>query len=249
MLHATSLVGFGSGSKSGGIQFVGSTSLSAGAGSTTGSVTLSLQFLTDGIATAAAPGDFVLGLFSVGTYDGTSSRVLVISDTSDVQYTLVGSQLLYNDAADYKAYLRLAYKFITTDVDIKFGPTGSASDPGIRGAYVFRGVNTVTPLDVTPTTNLGTIRPNPPSITPVTPGAVIVAAGAVGHFGINDPFSAPTDLIGFKSVWAADAYELTLGIGYKDDWTSGAFDPAQFVNGLSSTGYKTAAMTVALRPA
>ena len=248
MLHTTQLIGFGSNSV-GNIQFVGTTGLNARAGSTSGSVTLSLGFLSGGIDTIARPGDFVLGLFSVGTYDGTSSRTLIISDTLDVPYTLIGSQLLFSNVADYKAYLRLAYKFITTDVDIKFGPTGDANDPGIRGAYVFRGVNASTPLDVAPTTNLGTVRPNPPSITPITPGALIVAAGAVGHFGINDPFNTPSDLIGFSSIWAADSYEVTFGIGYKNDWVSGPFDPAQFVNGLSSTSYKTAAMTVALRPA
>lgn len=248
MLRATQLIGFGS-TSGGNIQFVGSNGLSARPGSTTGSVTHSLQFLSGGIDNVARPGDFVLGMFAVGTYDGTSSRTLVISDPLDVPYTLIGTQLLYSNVADYKAYLRLAYKFITTDTDTKFGPTGDALDPGIRGVYVFRGVNTSTPLDVAPTTNLGTIRPNPPSITPVTPGALIVAAGAVGHFGINDPFSAPADLIGFSSAWAADSYEVTFGIGYKDDWVSGPFDPAQFVNGLSSTGYKTAAMTIALRPA
>jgi hypothetical protein len=72
----------------------------------------------------------------------------------------------------------------TPDTSITLtGGTLSADDAGAVVVQVWRGVDPTTPFDVTQTTATGTnsVLCDPPAITPVTPGAVIVSGGAGGH--------------------------------------------------------------------
>jgi hypothetical protein len=48
-----------------------------------------------------------------------------------------------------------------------------------------------------------------------------------------------------------EVYNAALGVGHKNDWTSGSFNPAAFTvpNDTDSTIYAWAAVTFALRPA
>lgn len=228
-----------------GIQFVGS-AISARAGSTSGTVTLSLTGLTGGIAAAAASGDFILAAF--GSSAASNVDLSITDGTSD--YTSVAN-LYANDSRDTN--LQVSYKFSTGDTTTTFGPTGGASQDGVIAVYVFRGVNATTPMDVTATTveTLNTLAADPPTITPSTSGAYIVAVGAAGHRGGSGTYSSSdlTDFIQHNTNAASD--RCTLGIGQKTDWTSGAFDPAAFgITGFSdSTAYSYAAVTMALRPA
>ncbi len=229
-----------------GIQFVGGATASK-VGDTVGNSTIPLNSgLTGGIASAAQTGDFVLGVYHVGSSAGVD-RSLAITDGS-TGYTLIGSEL-YVSESTRSSNLRLAYKFITSDTDTTFGPTGATTDAGAMVVYVFRGVNTTTPLDVTPTTytnnGLGGQTLNPPAITPVTAGAAIVFAA--GGSGLNDDLPIdPGGLTALHPVFQSDTYASNLGVGCFLGWTSGSYDPGQY-----STPTRTAvsAMTIALRPA
>lgn len=227
------------------IQFVGGKSDTKD-GATSGNSTITLDSgLSGGIASSVSDGDFVIAAFATTS---TANRTLSITDGTN-PYTLIGSELYSDDGAD--SNLRVAYKFVSGDTSITFGPTGNASDPGVMAVYVFRNVNQTTPLDVAVTTATGTNTglANPPSISPVTDGTYIVV---VGSGAVADPAAriASSDLTNFLSLQWSDTYHAVLGIGQKDDWSSGSFDPAAFTYsaGGDFTVNSWCAMTIAIRP-
>jgi hypothetical protein len=224
------------------IQFVGG-AVAAKVGATSGNTTISLSAgLTGGIASAVSAGDLVIAAFGTGS---AADRTLAITDGTN-PYTLIASELFVN-GTDEDQNLRVAYKFMgsTPDASTTFGPTGNTADAGAMAVYVFRGVDPTTPLDVTPTTATGTgsLRPNPPAITPATAGAFIVCVGNGG----GTAALTSSELTGFLSIGSNDTNDTAIGIGHKNDWSSGAFDPAQFGG---DSGFLDAwiAMTIALRP-
>lgn len=224
------------------IQFVGSTTANK-AGASSGNTTISLTGLTGGIAAAAAVGDIVVAAFATGA---TADQTLLISDGTTA-YTLIGTELYANSGVDTN--LRVAYKVMgaTPDTTTTFGPTGSAQDGGAMVVSVWRGVDTVTPLDVAATTATGTTtgRPDPASITPSTAGAVAVIVG--GSAAATGATYTSSDLTGFKSDTGADTNDAMIGLGYFA-WTSGPFDAAQFGGGTTGGTDSWAAVSLALRP-
>jgi hypothetical protein len=204
--------------------------------------------LTGGIASAAASGDFVLAVYGVGS---NSDDTLAITDGSTA-YTLIGSELNSADGTR-NINLRVAYKFITADTTTTFGGVSDATqDAGAKGIFVFRGVNVSTPLDVAATTATGidTTRPNPPSITPVTAGSIIVSLGTGMKEHSETMSFSSSDLDSFRTQYAQGTlWGAVLGVGLKTG--GGTFDPATFTlaTGSDSTTAAWAAMSIALRPA
>lgn len=231
-----------------GIQFVGG-NIASKLGATSGNSTLALNSgLTGGIASAVSNGDLVIAAFATSS---AADRTLAITDGTN-NYTLIASELYAND--DLDTNLRVAYKFVSGDTATTFGPTGNADEGGATAVYVFRGVNATTPLDATATTATGTnaLQPDPPAITPVTSGAFVVSVGASAHISGTAVYNTPSDLIAFRSVGHSDNYaDGTMGIGHKDDWVSGSFNPAAWThpNNTNTSLASWAALTLALRPA
>lgn len=225
------------------IEYVGGI-LATAVGSTSTSVSIPLTSgLTGGIASSVSDGDLVIAAFATGA---KANRTLSITDGSS-NYTLIGSELHVDDV--YDTNLRVAYKFVSGDDEVEFGPTGNASDAGVMAVYVFRGVDSTTPLDVAATsaTDTNTFDINPPAITPVTAGAYIVAVGA--HAGSNNTVTSFPGLVETFTASANDANPVGFGIGQKQDWTSGSFNPSAWsISGSDSNDHSWAAMTIALRP-
>lgn len=215
------------------------------AGGTSGTLTVNLTNNLGG-GTSASPhaGDLVLAIYAAAS-DG--DRALTITDGT-TPYTLIDSELFADDIIDTN--LRVAYKFMgaTPDESVIFGPTGNVANAGAVAVLVFSGVDPATPLDVAavPSTGINTGRPNPAAITPVTPGAEIVVIGAGGSPSSGAPFTS-SDLTVFTTTTNPATQAISFGAG-RESWTSGAFDPAQFGGGASSTNASWAAMTLALRP-
>jgi hypothetical protein len=229
------------------IEFVGGNT-SGKAGATSGNTTIALNgSLTGGIASAVAAGDLVIAAFATGS---AADRTLAITDGTS-NYTLINSELAASDTEITN--LRVAYKFMggTPDASTTFGPTGNNADAGAMAVYVFRGVDSSTPLDVAavPATGTNTSRPNPAGITPTTAGAFIVCVGAGAHDGGVDTFSS-SDLTDFLTVGGTDdTNDITLGIGHIDNWSSGEFNAAAWTHTQAdSANYSWAAMSIALRP-
>lgn len=227
------------------IQFVGgATASKAGAASGTSTIALN-SGLTGGIASSASSGDLVIAVFATGS---NADRTLSITDGTN-PYTLIGSEL-YSNGTTSDTNLRVAYKFITSDTSVTFDATGNVDDAGAMAVYVFRNVDTTTPLDVTVTTATatGSTKANPPSITPTTAGAFIVCIGAAGHQDGTITFTS-SDLTDFLTVGSNDLYDASLGIGHIDNWTSGPFDAAAFGNSAVGDAISSwAALSLALRP-
>lgn len=223
------------------IQFVGS-ALTTKLGATTGDTTIDLTSgLTGGISTSAQSGDLVIAMFGTSS---TADRTLSITDGTNA-YTLISSELYSITGSGSAVNIRVAYKFITSDTATTFGPTGAVGDAGATAVYVFRNVDTTTPLDVAATTASGsnTSSPNPPGITPVSDQTFIVALGGTPR---SDTFTSP-DLTQFITTVSTDTRVLTIGIGHKANWSGGTFNPAPF--GTSTGLLRTwVAMTIALRP-
>lgn len=232
------------------IQFVGGKT-AAKVGATSGDSTIALNSgLTGGIGSAAQANDVVIAVFATGS---TADRTLAITDGTN-PYTLIASEL-YQAGTDYDTNLRVAYKRMgsTPDASTTFGPTGNNSDAGAMAVYVFRGVDPTTPLDVTATTASGgsSSKANPPSITPSTSGAYIVCIGAAAHSDGGSSVFTASGLVDFLTIGSNDTNDVMLGIGHKDDWSSGAFDCAAFGNSVFvffEFENSWAAMSIALRP-
>jgi hypothetical protein len=227
-----------------GIQYVGGTVAFASANN----VTTSLTSLTGGIGSAPIQDDLVI------VYVGCSSLASRAFTFSSATYTSI--QFLYANGAN-DANLQVSRRFMTAtpDTSITVSHNGLAADTIAVYISVWRGVDQTTPIDVASTTATAanTLIANPPSITPTTSGAYIVAgaigaapSGAVQSTGVY----TSSDLTEFRSVGGGTgARTSVVGAGYKE-WTSGAFDPAVFgiSNITDSTNCTFASVTLALRP-
>jgi hypothetical protein len=228
------------------IEFVGGNTAGK-AGATSGDTTIALNAsLTGGIASAVSAGDLVIAAFSTGS---AADRTLAITDGTNA-YTLIGSELYFNDTEDVN--LRVAYKFMgaTPDAATTFGPTGNAADAGAMAVYVFRGVDPGAAISTLFISASGgdSLLANPPAITPSIAGTYIVCVGAAALEGVGT-FSS-SDLTDFRSqAGTDDTNDTTLGIGHKPDWTSGEFNPAAWTHGVTdNAAYSWAAMSILLPP-
>lgn len=229
------------------IQYVGGY-VQAFAG-TAGNITITLTSLTGGLASSPAAGDLVIVYFGAGSLSDIN---LIVSGYTEIV------ELYSNDT--YDTNLVVARKFMGATPDTSFtltipsgntSPTGTLDNAGAVAVQVWRGVDSVTPLDVTQTTDAGTdtVLCDPPAITPTTSGAIIVSGGAGGHSRGPLATYSSSDLTAFLSAAGNDGNDVTIGLGYRV-WTSGSFNPAAFTfSAIDSASFSWAAVTLALRPA
>lgn len=237
MYVLTQRAGFGAGGSR--IVFVGSvTGNYVGSGVTS----LDLTALTGGIASTAIAGDLVI---FVGGYADASTDHNLAMATAD-----------YNEVADLHAIdttdcgLGVFWKLMggTPDTTVQMSNTDGTTDmTGI--AYVLRGVNQSSPIDTTTQTATGTssVLADPPSITPVTAGALILAVGAGGHTAGEQTFTnaALSNLVNASRDGSNDS---TIAIG-RIPWPGGAYNPAAFGFSTSdNVAYSWCAATLAIRP-
>lgn len=210
-----------------------------------------LTFLTPGLDTEPSEGDLIIIGYSLAD---NGNRSLSIKDAVGTDYTLAGSELYANDSRD--ANLRVAYKFAGASPDTTFQQDDGLSGAGGAGSnqiLVLRGVDQSTPLDVSVVTATGTNtgRPDPGSITPVTPGAVIVcfAMGTLAT-GEEGPDFTSSDFDFFEAANRDGSSKASVcsALGYSV-WQGGAFDPAQFGGGSTSSSDSWAAVMLAIRAA
>lgn len=130
------------------------------------------------------------------------------------------------------------------------GPTG-ASNGTIAVAHVIKGA-VISALDTAAITaeGTGTSVPNPGSVLPVTAGAWIAvigagAAAAGATFGHTDLASTANH---FRTGNHAETNDIAIGFGWKEDWASGAFDPAVWTGGNVNASNSWAALTLAIKP-
>lgn len=232
-----------------GIQYVGSYGLDVSSLSNSVDYTFSLAgVLTGGIASSPQAGDFCVISYATANTADRSNRAI---------YNAIGAftQLMtayVNDTNDTN--ITIAYKFLESPIDFNVTVGVSSAAAGASGmvasVHVFRGVNITTPMDVAyvsnPTINTG--RPDPLSITPSTSGAKIAVFAAGAYvLGVTNTFtSSDFDIFTTMGV-PGTSRSVAVGFGYKN-WTTGAFNAAQFGGPAASLADSSIAVVIALRP-
>lgn len=230
------------------IEFVGSRTLTSAGGTT--ELTAPLSSLINGIGSVPEIGDLVI--VAVGIASAGRNATATIQTSEGVNYTNV-SDLMANDLFDANLIVKRFFwtaNELTAEYKIT-GGSGHVDDAIVSMAYVFRGVDPDTPLDVAVVnaTGINTRLANPGSITPVTAGAFIYVAGVAATGTATSAFTS-SELTDFISQGTTDVNRVRIGVGYKDDWASGPFDHAAFGGGgTDTTDDSWAATVIALRPA
>lgn len=195
--------------------------------------------LTGGSNTSPSAGDLILACLVL---DGTSDLTLAMSSSG---YTKL-VDLYSNDTNDTNLALFYKYSDGSETTCVGASQTGRTSALTVQ---VWRNVELVSPFDVTETTATGTntALANPPSITPLTTGNIIVACG--GAAATNPADFTSSDLSNFLAANSTITNGAIAGMGSKSGTAAGAtFDPAAFGGPSVNANDSWAAVTVALRP-
>lgn len=226
-----------------GISIVGWKGVGANSG---GSANIDLTALVDGIASAATTGDEVILIA------GGSSGIDTAPGGPDGTWTEIIANIFINDT--FKSNLRAWRKRMgaVPDTSVTVSLVNNSAGGGGAIAFVARGVDAATPLDVAvvTTSDVNSAMVNPPAITPVSAGALILAGG----FGSSDTtptaFTGPSNMTGFHQAQGAGSTRGgVIGAAVKTDWTAGAFDPDPFTGGETSASCSWIGFSIALRPA
>lgn len=214
--------------------------------STSSTISLDLTALTGGDGSAALDGDIVYvagGRASSGINDDVSMSTAGYTELAD---------LYADDGNDCNLGVFRKVMVGTPDTTAVITVNGTSTGGAAATAFVFYAIDTTTPEDVTRTTATGanTNVANPPSITPITPGAWILAfyAGTSGTT-VTGP-TAPANMTNFRdNTSGGSTRRYQIGGALKTDWSSGAFDPDPWAGTTDDANQSWAAVTIPLRPA
>lgn len=215
-----------------------------------GNVAFNLTTLSGSPSSSSiADGDFIVMAYVLSTTSDKGMSQTGPSLTEQLELYANGSVADTNFAV-YTGFWHTGDS--TTLTAIGDGVNASATSAAV---FVFSGVDPTTPLDVAiqTATGTGTALPNAPAVTPVTAGAYIVeAVGAAGAAvsALTNPGDLSSAANKYRTSFVGDTTDSVIAIGVKEDWASGAFDPAAFTaGGSNAAGDSWAAATLVLRPA
>jgi hypothetical protein len=222
------------------------------------------------VSNACASSDDGLGTYTL-TLPTTLENDLVVvaigtgdndNVNEDVGPNLVGTygytevaDLFSNDTFDTNLGVFWKVMGATPDTSYTLDSIGGNDASNAAVCIVFRGVDTTTPMDVTPTTatGLNIFSPNPPSINHNNPSGVwAIIAGASSHnLGDTGNFTFPTGYTTNTIIRGHnDTNDVTVGMGYRSSGVSDPEDPGVMTHsGTNSTSFAWGAVTIALRPA
>ena len=215
-----------------------------------GNVTLSFSNLVNSAGGAATlqQGDIVVCAYACS---GTADHAM---STSSAGWNEISPEVYANGTIDTN--LAVYWKIMGASPDTSFvavGP-GGTSNGTIAVAFAFRGAHATTPFSIAATTatGTGTSVPNPASITPTTAGSWPICIRA-GVAGTGAAFTVPADLSSttnhFRSANHAETNDVAIGLGFKTNWASGAFDCAAFGGGNVNASNSWGAISLVLEPA
>lgn len=216
------------------------------AGRTNASAASQVTFsLTGGTNSTPLAGDLVIVTAVTGSAAGNPAMAV----TTPTGYTPLGQ--LNQSAVTADTSMDVSYKRMgaTPDTTVTIPGTTNNAWGEAYAIQVFRGVDSVTPMDVTPVSggNTGTGQPDPTSITPLKAGAVVVICGG-GAAGTGADYTAPTNYTtNFVTATGTDTTDAMVGCGYRF-WTSGAEDPGVYGGGTTGANDSWTSYTLALRP-
>ena len=223
--------------------FVGSASGSSQGNDDT---VISLTSLSGGSGSAPAEDDIVVVCCHVS--DNTNPPTMS-------GYTTAASGAA-NDT--YDSSLVVFYKVMTGTPDTSITIVGNANGTDAQTAvvFVFSGVDTTTPLDVTPTVSqvTNTVLADPPSITVGTGGngAILLGIGGGAHNqGVQTYSDGAAEYNTFVSIGHEDTNDSTTGVGYTEVVSDGStYNLSAFTFSTSDdTTFSNVAASVVLRGA
>ena len=213
--------------------------------------TLYLTSLTGGTASSVSENDIVVVCAHVSNNSVSNQPTVSTSG-----YTTAASG---RQGDSYDSGLLVSYKFMgaTTDPFVSVAGGGTSSDSLTIIAFVFSGVDTATPLDVTPTVvgKSNSFLANPPAITSGTGGngAVILGIGGGGHNlgSFINYIDSASEYETFASISHNQTNDSVIGVGYAKALSDGStFDPSAFTCSASSSGlFSCVSASVILRGA
>ena len=205
--------------------------------------TISLTSLTGGLASSPSTNDFVIVGIAAGVNGGTTSPLAATGYTQIANLTSNPTSANGDDL-----YFYVGYKYLTA-ADTSITITGGLASATVIAVQVWRNVDSATPLDVTPTTTTDALMlPSAPAITPVTSGAVVVSAIAIGSDTASAAFtqSVMSNLVTIGDTSTTNQ-EAHIGIA-SATWTSGLYTPTGWGTTDGDSTGSGAAVTMALRP-
>ena len=207
-----------------------------------------------------AAGDLLV--LVVGVSITQSDRQIEPPSSGADAWTRIHATLYQDDTNDINlsSWYRVAPSTAPSSVTItSANPSSTTTGSTTITVLVLRGVDTSTPLDVAPTTagDVNSAHANPPAITPVTAGSLILLAGVCGHGAATNPtLEAGADVTQISTIqgYAGQTQQAITTIATKTNWVSGAFDAAAWsykVNGTvtANTQGSWGAAAIAFRPA
>lgn len=204
--------------------------------------------------TLALPGgtttdDLVVVAYTIGDNDGVNFDMAMVT----TGYTEV-ADLFANDTQDISLGVYWKVMGGTPDTTAAVDGLGGTDAAVAAVCMVFRGVDTTTPMDVTPTTATGinTMHPDPPSVDHSNPAGVwTVIAGASGHTLLGaGTYTFPTGYITDAiDRGQDDTSDCTVGMGYRTSPADPENPGAMTHSGTDSVAFAWCAATLALRPA
>lgn len=230
-----------------GVQFVGYKTF--GFNGNAGALTHQLEGFVGGSRSFLAPNDVLVIAYGMAS---NTSKSINLSDADLIGKT---AKLFANDT--YDANAMFAARKVTADAHALLHTatgSGASSDACLVLVAAYSGVDITNPLDVAQVTATGvnTHHANPPAIAPVTPGAVIVAAGfgaaPTAALAADLAFSNPGDLDAartFGTTRGGGSYRVAGMMGVLASGTN----PAAFGAVRTNATDSWVAATFALRPA
>lgn len=214
----------------------------------TSSKSISLTSLTGGSGSQPQAGDLVLVLFGVGATSGANVNDYPLIDSASGSWNMVaiGGNTEIQEVQYIMSYRRMGATPDTT-FNCVFG-TGNVAWAGSVAVHVWRNLDGM-PVEIPTQSGSASAKPNPPSVTPALgSSAIIFGIGAGAHLAGTQTFTS-SNLSNFVTAGANDTTDVTVGMGTKE-WTSGAFDPAEFgFTGTDSATYAADAWTGVWYPA
>ncbi len=195
-----------------------------------GSVTITLS-------TQVLAGDYIV--VAVGIGSSRTPSLGVTSSSTSTAYTLLGSRVK-SSSIQLSVFGRL---LPSAEVSAICTGTGNSSDALSAVAMSFRGVDSATQLDNTPTTSSGTgTTPTSPAITLATSDAAIVSI--VSAMISDTAVTAPSSFLNQIDRNASDNWAATTGMAWITSDSTSSYTPTGWSNFTSATWVSA---TVALR--
>jgi hypothetical protein len=194
--------------------------------------------------------DLLVVVGAVGDNDGNDPAEACSGDQSGA-FTKV-ADLFADDDTDTTMGVFWAVMGATPDDTVTYTNSQGADSAAACIVFAFSGVDTTTPMDVTPTTATGTDSniPNPPSINHNNPdGVATVIAGAFSHgSGAGVTATAPANYNNVLSDAENDTTDVTAVMAWRPD-PGDPEDPGSFSPSIGdSVANSWCACTIALRP-